>query len=557
MTTGVELSGLDDVDIRRIDELTGFLRTGDTGSVLSRMLPGFAGDLEGYCRLDHAAVLVFPRSKDALAEGLRELGLEAGEPAPSVVVRERLSRRYGRPLAELDVRIFRVPVESDDGEVRELEIFALQAPPGSGFEEIVAGERASGIETHVGFRVVAPDRIVLAGLRTTLLDGGYRPDGGGYNRHVGVTVLYFRNDRHDSPLRRRLELISAGEHPGLLADHDDHPDQSATRLLELMTGAWTTQAIAVAAELGLADRLAEGPIPTSRLAMSTGAHHDSLRRLLRYLAAQGVVKEAGDDYELTELGELLRTDTERSLHPLAVIYGGSFYESFGGLVHSVRTGQEAFEHLFGTNHFDYFAERPELAELFDRAMASSASMFGRVAELVDFSAARVVVDVAGGNGELLGRILRAEPHLSGVLFEREHVIEAARATFDKAGCLDRVELVTGDFTGGVPSGGDVYLLSRVLHDWDDERCRIILDRCAEAMEDGAELLILERLLPEDGSSSLAVAWDLHMMCNVGGRERTTGHYRRLLAGSGFEIASVHGVGLDVALLRAIRRQSGH
>lgn len=552
MTTGLVPSVLDDADFRRVDELVDFLRTGDTKAVLAAEP---ASDIERYCRLDHAALLVFPRSEEALIEGLRRRGLEVGAAAPSVVVRERLSRRYGRPAADLDVRIYRAPVETVDGELRELEIFALPVPPGSGLDEIVAGERASGIETHVGFKVAAPDRIVLSGLRTTLLEAGYRPDGGGHNGHVGVTVLYFRDDRQDSPVRRRLELISDGEHPGILVGHNDCPEQAATRLLELMTGAWTTQAIAVAAELGLADRLAAGPMPTSRLAEVTGTHHDSLRRLLRYLAAKGIVKESGDDYELTELGTLLRTDAERSLHPLALMYGGSFYESFGSLLHSVRTGQEAFEHLFGTNHFDYFAQRPELAELFDRAMASSASMFGRVAELVDFSAARVVVDVAGGNGELLGRVLRAEPHLRGVLFERAHAVEAAKTTFEKAGCLERAELVTGDFTGGVPDGGDVYLLSRVLHDWDDEQCRTILDRCAEAMADGTELLIVERLLPEDGSPSLAVAWDLHMMCNVGGRERTTGHYRELLAASGFELTSVHGLPLDVALLRATRRLS--
>jgi hypothetical protein len=128
------------------------------------------------------------------------------------------------------------------------------------------------------------------------------------------------------------------------------------------------------------------------------------------------------------------------------------------------------------------------------------------------------------------------------------VIEAARGTLAAAGCADRCELVPGDFTGGVPAGGDVYLLSRVLHDWDDQQCRTILKRCAEAMRPDAELLVLERLLP----SPLAVAWDLHMLCNVGGRERTAGHYRRLLAEAGFEVVDVHDLPLEVALLRARR-----
>lgn len=186
-------------------------------------------------------------------------------------------------------------------------------------------------------------------------------------------------------------------------------------------------------------------------------------------------------------------------------------------------------------------------------MASGASLFGHVVENVDFSAARVVVDVAGGNGELLGQILRAAPHLRGVLLERPHTIEAARSKLAKASCADRCELVAGDFTTAVPRGGDVYILSRVLHDWDDEGCQTILKRCAEAMPGHADLPLMERLLPEDDSPSLAFAWDIHMMCNVGGQERTASHYRRLVAEAGFELTGQYELPLDVALLRARKR----
>ena len=321
-----------------------------------------------------------------------------------------------------------------------------------------------------------------------------------------------------------------------------------------MTGAWTTQAIAVAAELRLADHMAERRDATvERLASATGTGADSLRRLLRYMAGLGIVERSDDSYALTELGQLLRTDANPSLHPLALLYGGPFYRSFGDLLYSVRTGREAFDHVFGKHHFEYFAERPELGDLFDRAMASSASIFGRVAEIVDLSAARVVVDVAGGNGQLLAQILRAAPHMRGVLLERPHALEAARSTLEAAGCVDRCELIAGDFTTAVPPGGDIYILSRVLHDWDDQRCRMILERCAETMSPQAELLILERLLPEDDSPSLALAWDVHMMCNVGGRERTAGHYRRLLWESGFESTGRHQLPLEFAVLRANQR----
>jgi O-methyltransferase domain/Dimerisation domain len=352
------------------------------------------------------------------------------------------------------------------------------------------------------------------------------------------------------------------------SNHDGHrsqsppaqaarPYRSATgslaskRLLELMTGAWTTQAIAVAAELGIADHLAsEGTATGTRLATLTGTDEESLSRLLRFLASLGIVRRKHDEFRLAELGQLLRTDMEYSLRPLALIYGGPFYQTFAHLMHSVRTGHDAFEHFFGKNHFDYFAEHPELGNLFNRAMASSASMFDPITELVDFSDARVVVDVAGGNGELLRRILHAAPHLHGVLLERPNAIESARSVLARAGCAERAELVSGDFTRDIPHGGDVYILSRVLHDWDDRKCRALLKRCADAMPEWAQLLIVERLLPEDETPSLAVAWDLQMMCSVGGRERSVSQYSELLAESGFELIGQHPLPLDAALLRA-------
>jgi hypothetical protein len=309
--------------------------------------------------------------------------------------------------------------------------------------------------------------------------------------------------------------------------------------------------MAVAAELRLADHIAGQPEATvERLARATATDPDSLGRLLRYLAGLGIVERSHATFRLTELGELLRTDASPSLHALALLYGGPFYESFGELLHSVRTGREAFDHIFGKNHFEYFAEQPQLAGLFDRAMASSASIFGRITDIVDLSAASVVVDVGGGNGELLAQILPAAPHLRGVLLERPHALKAARSKLQTAGCADRCQLTAGDFAVAVPPDGDVYILSRVLHDWDDQRCRQILRRCAEAMSPKAQLLIVERLLPEDDSPSLAAAWDVHMLCNVGGRERTAGHYRRLLRESGFSLTGQHHLPLEFVVLQA-------
>jgi AraC-like DNA-binding protein len=323
--------------------------------------------------------------------------------------------------------------------------------------------------------------------------------------------------------------------------------QAANHLLTLMTGAWRTQAVAVAAELGLADHLARG-MCTEELAQSLGANPGALRRLLRYLTSMGVLKTVGERFELTELGQLLRSDVACSMRALASLYGGSFYQSFAELGRAVRTGQESFAHVFGQHHFDYFAARPELK--FDQAMAASATMFGDVTQIADFSHARLVIDVAGGNGELLRQILHAFPHLHGVLFERPHVLAAVGANLDAY--LDRCDLIAGDFTTDMPAHGDVYLLSRVLHDWDDQQCKAILRRCCNSMRPGAELLIVERLLPENDSPSLAVDWDIHMLCNVGGQERTASHYRGLLVDAGLTLQSQHELPLEFAVLRVTK-----
>ncbi|MFD5590973.1 methyltransferase [Streptomyces griseorubiginosus] len=572
--------------------------------------------LAGTLRLAHTALLVFPRTLAGLGEELAERGLYTGELTPSVVVRGRLARRHGRPAGTLPVGILRASVPDTPGGRGEIEVFALEVPDGSDLVTLATAERATGDEAHIAFEVVAPTPVVLHGLTALLLErAGAHADSGGHNPHENSTVLYFRAGEHRielyvpgrhpellaAHLRRSADRRSPGalghapqspgalgyapQSPGVLRHAPQSPgalgyapqssgafghapqspgafghapavgDRPRDRLLHLMTGAWTTQAIAVAAELRLADHLDAHPgAGLTLLAELTGCHADSLGRLLRHLAGLGLVAADPDgSYHLTELGEPLRTGATDSFQPLALLYGGPFYRSFGELAHSVRTGEEAFAKVFGEHHFPHFARHPELADLFDRAMAASAPMFAPVAGLVDLSAHRVVVDVAGGNGELLGRLLRAAPHLRGVLLERPHAVEAAEKAFAEAGLADRCRFVAGDFTTEVPGGGDLYVLSRVLHDWDDERCLTILRRCARAMAPGSELLLIERLLPTDARLSLAVAWDLHMLCNVGGRERTEDHYRRLLDEAGLDFASCHELPLQAALLRFRRR----
>jgi O-methyltransferase domain len=546
-----------------------FARHHESATLLPLLLPGLDGPdlhaLADHCAFAHAALLVFPPDKDALRADLAACGLDPDTaPQPSVVVRRRLALRHGLDEAGLDVTILRPPVPGAPPG-RTVEVFALTVAPGSALAALAAHERAHQHEAHLAFEVRDRDLLPLRGLCALLTRHGAAPDGGGYTPHEDATVLYFTTPGAAGTRYRRIELHVRGDHRTLLADHlaqsDEEPaDRGAETLLRLLTGAWTTQALAVSARLGLPDALdTRTPTPTADLARTLGAHPGALTTLLRHLETLDVVTRDAGGHRLTELGTLLRADAPGSMRALALMYGGPFYRSFAALEHSVRTGAPGFDHVFGENHFDHFARDPELADLFDRSMAASARMFDPVPAHPALTAAArapepgTVVDVAGGTGELLARVLTAHPRLNGVLLERPHAVEAARRRLDAQGLDERCTYLPGDFAD-TPAGADIYLLSRVLHDWDDERCREILRHCERAMPEGADLLIVERLLPEDGSPSLATAWDLHMLCNTGGRERTAAHYARLLAGAGLHLLEHTPLPLDAHLLHARKAQ---
>ena len=557
-------------DAARLRATADFVREQDAPGLLQLLLPGLDGPelraLVKRCRFAHAALLVFPPDLETLRAELTDCGLasDGQQPQPSVVVRGRLAARHRRGVEGLDVQILRPQVLSADGARRTVEVFALPVPPDSGLAEIAAYERDMQHEAHLAFEVERPDPLVLHGLRAILVRRGAVADGGGYNPHEDGTVFYFTAPADSKAGYQRVELYVRGDHRDVLDVHlrEHAARQPAETMLRLLTGAWTTQALATVAEMRVPDAMsADAGTSVEVLAARTGTDPDSLSRLLCYLTMLDVVTHGRDGYRLTRLGELLREDDPHSMRPLALMYGGPFYQSFAHLGHTLRTGAEAFRHLFGENHFAYFARHPELSELFDQSMAASSRMFEPIPEHPVFAAKNTadttaqtttVVDIAGGNGELLGRLLTTHPHLHGVLLERPHVVENARRSLDAAGCGDRCTYRAGDFAD-MPTGGDVYVLSRILHDWDDERCREILSHCARVMPDHADLLIVERVLPTDGSASLATAWDLHMMCNVGGRERRADHYARLLADAGLELVGHTPLPLDAALLHARKK----
>jgi hypothetical protein len=318
----------------------------------------------------------------------------------------------------------------------------------------------------------------------------------------------------------------------------------------MLTGFQMTQCLSAAAHLGLADLLAEGPRTPADLAEATATHERSLYRLLRGLASVGVFAE--DDqgrFGLTPLGECLRADVPGSMRSAAITVGEEFYRAWGELLHSVRTGRTAFEHVYGEPIFDYLASRPREAKLFDDLMVSvHGAETAAMLDVFDFSHFGTLFDVGGGNGSLLMATLQRHPALKGVLFDRAHVVERARPYIEAAGLSGRCTTVAGSFFEAVPPGGDAYLLRHIIHDWDDKKSLTILRNCRSVMSAHGRLLLVESVIPPGNEPFGGKLLDLTMLVIPGGMERTEAEYRELLAAAGFRLERVVPTRAEVSVI---------
>jgi SAM-dependent methyltransferase len=303
-----------------------------------------------------------------------------------------------------------------------------------------------------------------------------------------------------------------------------------SREWELIDSFLTFQLVHVAARLGIADALADGPLTGEELARAVGAEPAALTRVLRGLAAEGVLEEDGETFALTPLGEALR-----GLKGSILARGELYYRAAGGLLDAVRQGGIPFERVYGERFFAHLSRRPADEAAFQASMAARSEREARdVAAAYDFSAVRRLVDVGGGSGALLATILDAAPQVEGVLLDRPAAVEQARRRL-----AGRAECVAGDFFAAVPAGADAYLLSRVIHDWPDDDAIRILRSCRAAMAPGARLLLVEAVLPERAADAPeAIRMDLHMLILFGGRERTEREYARLLGAAGLALRRV-------------------
>lgn len=317
----------------------------------------------------------------------------------------------------------------------------------------------------------------------------------------------------------------------------------AFALFQMITGKFVSRAVYAAARLRLADQLADGPRTAAEVAALTGNHAPSLGRLLRALAGLGVlatVPGGEPRFALTPVGELLR-DTPGSLRAMALwICDPRHDRAWDEIFHSLATGEPGFDQAYGMPVFDHFARDPDFAAIFNDAMTSlSAATHPAVVAAYDFSGLHLLVDVGGGHGSLLAGILAANPRLSGIVYDLPQVIEGTRAALAAAGLEGRCRAEAGSFFERVPAGADGYILSFVLHDWDDERATAILRNVRQAMSPEGRVLVVEGLIPEGDEPALSKLSDLEMLVMTsGGRERTAEEFGELFAAAGLRLTRV-------------------
>jgi ubiquinone/menaquinone biosynthesis C-methylase UbiE len=327
------------------------------------------------------------------------------------------------------------------------------------------------------------------------------------------------------------------------------------QLDQMISGYWISQSIYAAAKFGIADHLKDGPKTVEELARATATNPDALYRLLRALASVGIFSE-GDarQFSLTSLAEPLRSDIAGSKHALALMMGDEQFRAWAEIEYSIRTGRIAFDRVFGKPAFDYLAEHPDKARIFDAAMVG---VHGREANAIlnayDFSGIGAVADIGGGNGSQLTAILKKHTQMKGILFDLPHVIERAKERIQAAGLLDRCKLVGGSFFDAVPEGADAYLMRHIIHDWDDEKCLTILRNCHRAMRPESKLLVIESVIPPGNEPFIGKFLDLHMLLIPGGKERTEDEYRALYVRAGFKLTRVVATGTEVSIVEGKKR----
>jgi enamine deaminase RidA (YjgF/YER057c/UK114 family) len=334
----------------------------------------------------------------------------------------------------------------------------------------------------------------------------------------------------------------------------EQPLPPHAQLIQMGNAFWVSRMIYVAAQLGLADRLAGGPKTAEELAGPTKSHTRSLFRLMRALASLGVFTQSADGkFGLTEMGQALRSEAPGCARSSILALAGPLaWSVWAEFPYSIATGETGMEKVHGMGIFDYFAKDPELAGHFSAAMVGfHGGEPPAVAAAYDFSPFGTVVDVGGATGNMLCAVLAKHPKVKGVLYDLPHVVEDAPALIKERGLSDRIRIESGSFFERAPAGGDAYILSHVIHDWDEEECLTILGHVKRAMNPGAKVLLVEMVLPEGSEFHPGKLLDLVMLTVPGGEERTPKEYAALLAKAGLRMTRVVPTESAVAVVEAV------
>lgn len=323
-------------------------------------------------------------------------------------------------------------------------------------------------------------------------------------------------------------------------------------LFDLMQSFVSSFAVIAAADLGIADVLAGGPRTPDELAEAIDAHPPSVGRLLRVLTPAGVVAETEPGrFGLTPLGASLQTGAAGAAGPGLQLLTRLIVRALAETPYSIRTGKPAFERVFGAPLYDFLEAHPQDDAAFGQTMKALRVVAGPITEAYDFSEVRTLVDVGGGQGWRTIEVLQAHPHTRGIILDRPNVVEEARRTLADAGVGDRCDVVGGSFFDSVPPGGDCYLLSGVIANWDDDAARTILRNTREAMPAGARLLLFEPVLPEGPEPHIAKVLDLLMLVLLGGQARTESHLAGLLGAAGLRLVRVLPTPSPFAVVEAV------
>lgn len=313
------------------------------------------------------------------------------------------------------------------------------------------------------------------------------------------------------------------------------------QLIQMGMGCWVSRIVYAAAKLGLADLLASGPMSTAALAEATKMNSSTLYRLMRTLASLGILTEHdAQRFSLTPLGEALKTGAPGSARStLLYLAGQSAWGSWGEIMYSLETGKTGFDKAFGMPVFDYLSDHPEEASWFSEAMRGfHGAEPPAVAAAYDFSTIGTVVDIGGSSGGMLAAILGRHAGPRGLLFDLPHAVREAPALLQARGMAQRVDIQGGDFFKSIPAGGDAYVLSHILHDWNEEQCLIILGNCRKAVKPDSRLLIVEMVLPAGDTPHPGKMLDMTMLMMTGGQERNEAEYAALLAKASFRLTRV-------------------